>query len=412
MEYKQTKKTLPEIAHELDVDGIIEGTVQRSGDRVRITANLTQAATDKRVWARSYEHDMRDVFMLEREVAEDVARQVQAQITTEEEAQLAERGPANLHALDAYLRGNYYLTRSQSSLSDDERRTTAQYFQQAIDADSNFVAAYIGLANAHAELARGSPEDTAIRKKAAEKALELDPTSSEAWGILGHIKWYAFDWSGAEEDYRRAVSLSPHHASYGCNFGMLLGAMGRLDEALKEGEISQKLNPNEDNLSLVLEMRGEHKRAIELLQRMVQLHPSDSGPHIGLFRNYAETGRYEEALQELESFFTLMGLPETAADMQRAFTVSGYPGAMREFAKDLEKLSAGDKGFVPENLAYAYLASGDKDRAFYWLDQAFEHRENVSMDWGLTIIKEDRLFDPIRSDLRFKDLLRRVGLPP
>ena len=412
MQYKQTKKTLPEIGHELNVDGIIEGTVQRSGDRVLITASLIQAATGKHVWTRSYERDVRDVFTLERQVAKDIARQAHAELTTEKQAQLSGPHLANPEALDAYLRGNYYLTRAQWSVSEDEKRMAAQYFQQAIDADSNLVPAYIGLANAHAELARGSNEDTTIRKRAAEKALALDPNSSEAWEILGHIKWYAFDWAEAEKDYRRAVALNPNYASSICGLATLLAAEGRLDEALREGEISQELNPNEDNLSVVLEMRGEHKRAIELLQRMVALHPTDSANHYGLFRNYAETGMYEEAVQELERTLTLMGVPELAADVHRGSAVSGYRGAMSKYAKALEAMQAAKKGFAPENLAAAYTALGDKDRAFYWLEQAFEYRENVSLDWGLMIIKEDRMLDPLRNDPRFADLLRRVGLPP
>lgn len=412
MQYKQTKKTLPEIAHELNVDGMIEGTVQRSGDRVRITANLIQAATDKHVWTRSYERDVRDVFTLEREVAEDIARQVHAELTTEKQAQLSRPQPANPKALDAYLRGNYYLTRAQWSVAEDDKRMAAQYFQQAIDADSDFVPAYIGLANAHDQLARGSSEDTAIRKRAAEKALELDPNSSEAWGILGFIKWFAFDWAGAEHDFRQAVALNPNSASSIDELGLFLAAMGRLDEALREGEIAQELDPNEDHLSFVLEMRGENKRAIELLQRMVLLHPTDSGMHYGLFRNYAETGMYEEAAQELERALTLMGAPDVAADVHRGFAASGYPGAMREYAKALENLQAANKVFAPGNLAYAHSASGDKDRAFYWLEQAYEQRENVGMDGGLWIIKEDHMFDALRNDPRFADLLRRVGLPP
>lgn len=412
MQYKQTKKTLPEIGLELNVDGIIEGTVQRSGDRVLITASLIQAATDKHVWTRSYERDVRDVFTLERQVAKDIARQAHAELTTEKQAQLSGPQLANPKALDAYLRGNYYLTRAQWSVSEDEKRMAAQYFQQAIDADSNLVPAYIGLANAHAELARGSNEDTTIRKRAAEKALALDPNSSEAWEILGHIKWYAFDWAEAEKDYRRAVALNHNYASSICGLATLLAAEGRLDEALREGEISQELNPNEDNLSVVLEMRGEHKRAIELLQRMVALHPTDSANHYGLFRNYAETGMYEEAVQELERTLTLMGVPEVAADVHRGFAVTGYRGAMSEYAKALEAIQAAKKGFAPENLAAAYTALGDKDRAFYWLEQAYGHREDVSLDWGLMIIKEDRMLEPLRNDPRFADLLRRVGLPP
>ena len=412
MQYKQTKKALPEIAHELKVEGIIEGTVQRSGDRVRITANLIQAATDKHVWTRSYERDVRDVFTLEREVAEDIARQVHAELTTEKQAQLAQPQPANPKALDAYLRGKYYLTRGEWTVSEEEKRMAAQYFQQAIDADPNFAAAYIGLANAHFQLARGSPEDTATRKRAAEKGLELDPNSSEAWEILGFIKWYAFDWAGAEQDFRRAVALNPNHASSIFALGYLHAAEGRLDEALREGEISQQLEPTENALSMILEMRGEHKRAIELLQRMVVLHPTDSGNHMLLARNYAETGRYEEAVQELERALTLMGAPEIAAEVHRGFAVSGYRGAMREYAKNLENYYAADKGFFPESLAYAHLASGDTDGAFYWLEQAYEHREKVGFEGGLMVIKEDRLFDSIRSDPRFKDLVRRVGLTP
>lgn len=412
MQYKQTKKTLPEIAHELNVDGMIEGTVQRSGDRVRITANLIQAATDKHVWTRSYERDVRDVFTLEREVAEDIARQVHAELTTEKQAQLSRPQPANPKALDAYLRGNYYLTRAQWSVAEDDKRMAAQYFQQAIDADSDFVPAYIGLANAHDQLARGSSEDTAIRKRAAEKALELDPNSSEAWGILGFIKWFAFDWAGAEQDFRQAVALNPNSASSIDELGLFLAAMGRLDEALREGEIAQELDPNEDHLSFVLEMRGENKRAIELLHRMAVLHPTDSGMHYGLFRNYAETGMYEEAAQELERALTLMGAPDVAADVHRGFAASGYPGAMREYAKGLEAAQAAKKWFAPGTLAEAYTALGDKERALYWLEQAYEHRENAGMDGGLWIIKEDRLFDPLRNDPRFADLVRRVGLSP
>jgi len=409
MQYKQTKQTLPEIARELNVDGIIEGTVQRSGDRVRITADLIRAATDKQMWTRSYERDVRDVFTLEREVAGDIARQVHTELTTEKQAQLSRPQPANPKALDAYLRGNYYLTRAQWNVAEDEKQMAAQYFQQAIDADSNFVPAYIGLANAHLFLARGSSEDTAISKRAAERALELDPNSSEAWEILGFIKWRAFDWAGAEQDFRRGVALSPNHDS---SISLFLAATGRLDEALREAEIAQELDPNEDHLSIVLEMRGEHKRAIELLQRMVVLHPTDNGNHIFLFRNYAEIGMFKEATQELETGLTLMGAPDVAGDVHRGFAASGYQGAMREYARALENFQAANKVFVPDALAHAYLASGDKDRAFYWLEQAYEHRENFGMGWGLMMIKEDRLFDPLRSDPRFKDLVRRVGLTP
>lgn len=335
-----------------------------------------------------------------------------AQLTTAQQTQSAQQQPANPKALDAYLRGNHYLNRAEWSIAEDDKHTAAQYFQQAIDADPNFAPAYIGLANAHRWLALGSREDTAISKRAAERALELDPNSSEAWEILGYIKWFAFDWAGAEQDFRRAVAVNPNRASSIFSLGYLHAAEGRLDEALREGEISHQLDPTENDLSLILEMRGEHKRAIELLQRMVVLHPTDSGNHAILFRNYVETGMYEEAAQELEKSWTLMGAPEIAADVHRGFAASGYQGAMSEYAKALEAMQAGKKGFAPGTLAEVYTALGDKDRAFYWLEQAYEHHEDVSLDEGLRFIKEDRLLDPLRTDPRFGNLLRRVGLPP
>ena len=321
-------------------------------------------------------------------------------------------GPANSKAFDAYLQGNYHLTRAEWSVAEDDKHTAARYFQQAIDFDANFVPAYIGLANAHSQLALGSSMDISIAKKAAEKALALDSSSAEAWNILGHIKWIELDWAGAEQDQRRAKALNPKGAPCVCELGLFLAATGRLDEGLREAEIDQELNPTEDNLSLILEMRGDHDRAIALLQRAVALHPTDSGKHYGLFRNYAEIGKYEEAVQELESDLTLMGTPEIAAKVRRGFARSGYRGAMSEYATALEVEQADQRGFFPENLAIAYSAMGDKDRAFHWLDQAYEHRENVSLDWGLMIIKEDHMLDTLHSDPRFADLLRRVGLVP
>jgi TolB-like protein/DNA-binding winged helix-turn-helix (wHTH) protein/Flp pilus assembly protein TadD len=412
MQYKQTKKSLPEIARELNVDGIVEGTVQRSGDRVRITAQLIHGPSDKHLWAKSYERDMHDVLTLEREVTGDIAHRVQAQLTTGNQALPVQPRPVNLKALEAYLQGNYYLTRGEWSISDEEKSRAAEYFQQALDSDPDFVPAYIGLANAHDNLLRGSNDDTGIRKRAAERALALDPNSSEARSILANIKWYDFDWLGAEQEYRRAVALNPNSASAHDGLGAFLAAMGRLDEGLKEGEIAQGLDPNGEHLSCILEMRGEHNRAIEFLQRMVDAHPDDGVNHYNLYRNYAESGMTKEAIQELERACTLWGWTEVAASLHHAFTVSGYQGAMREWAKALEDLQAADKAFVPENLAYAYLASGDRDRAFYWLEQAYKHRESISHDYGLIILKTDPLFDSLHSDPRFADLVHRVGLPP
>jgi adenylate cyclase len=344
---------------------------------------------DKHVWANSYERDMSDVFALERDVTGDIARQVQARVATTNRIPNAEVHVTNPKALEAYLRGHYYVTRGAWSVSDDEIGKAAEYFQQAIDADPDFVPAYLALADAHAGLLLGSREDTAIRRKAAERVLELDPNSSEARAILADIRWNDFDWPGAEQEFRQATALNSNSVWAHEGLGTVLAATGRLDEGLREGEIAQELDPNEDHLSQILEMRGEHERAIEVLQRMVDLHPDDGVNPYDLYRTYAAIGMHQEAIQELAKACTLFGWSEIAANLHHAFTVSGYQGAMREWAKQLEHLQATDKAFLPENLAYTYLALGDRDRAFYWLEQAYKHREKVSHDYGLTILQTD-----------------------
>jgi tetratricopeptide (TPR) repeat protein len=320
--------------------------------------------------------------------------------------------PVNPKALDLYLQGNYYVIRGERGLNDGEKQKAADYFQQAIDIEPDFVPAYIGLANAHENRMLGSSEDNAIRKKAAEKALALDPNSSEALLILAEIRRGDFDWPGAEQEYKRAVILNPNSAWAHDGFGDFFAATGRLDEALREDSIAQELDPNEDHLSVILCMRGDYDRAIELLQKIAGSHPDDGMAHYNLYRAYLQKGAHKEAVDQLVRAVNLFGLTDLGSKLHHAFATSGYPGAMKEFAQEIEKMQAAKQGFFPENLAVAYTALGDKDRAFYWLRQAYEHRELVGHDFGLGIVKVDPLLAPLRSDPRFKDLLRREGLPP
>ncbi len=213
MHYKKTDKSLPEIARELNVDGIVEGTVQRSGDRVRITAQLLHGPSDKHIWAASYERDMRDVLVLERDLTEEIVRQVQARLTTPAQAPRAPPQRLNPKALDAYLQGHYHLQKGYLGVRDRELRTAGEYFQQAIDAAPDFALAYVGLAEAHHELFWPSSQDFAIMRGAAEKAVALDSASSEARAELAETKWEDWNWSGAEEENRRAIMLNPNNAS-------------------------------------------------------------------------------------------------------------------------------------------------------------------------------------------------------
>jgi TolB-like protein/DNA-binding winged helix-turn-helix (wHTH) protein len=416
--YKKTDKSLPEIARELNVDGIIEGTVQRSGDRVRITAQLIQAPLDKHLWAASYERDVRDVFGLERDIAADVANQVQARLTTQNKvAPPGSSGPEqprpiNLKALEAYLQGNYHLHKADVGPPDKELRMAGEYFQQAIDVDANFALAYVGLAETHHNLFWPSGEDFAIMRGAAEKAVGLDPSSSEARTEVALTKWEDWDWSGAEKEYRMAITLNPNNAFAHDQLGDCLDAMGRLVEGWKEKEIAQQLDPNQDHLSGPLYRRGDYDRSIELLQKWLETRPEDGYAHYFLSWDYAQKGMYREWVEELGQGMALIGFPEVAPRLRRAFGTSGYTGAMRQWASELERMAANKKGYFPGVLAQAYASLGDKDRAFYWLEQGVDHHHLASADNVLQWAKVDPMLAPLRPDPRYKDLLRRMRLPP
>jgi TolB-like protein/DNA-binding winged helix-turn-helix (wHTH) protein/tetratricopeptide (TPR) repeat protein len=413
MQYKQTKKSLPEIARELNVDGIIEGTVQRSGDRVRITAQLIYGPSDKHVWAHSYERDMREVFALERDVTEEIAREVRARVTTPNQAPVAQPRPADPKVLEAYLQGNYHLSRFGSGGGDEQLTMADEYFQRAIDADPNFAPAYNQLANAHMNLLQPSKQDFDIARKMAERAVELDPSSSDAHHTLGCVKAKVWNWPGSEEEYRRAVALNPNNADAHQDLAELLDDTGRLDEGGREYQIAQELDPNNDHLSDAFDRRGQHDHAIAMLQLMLKRYPDNGYLHLSLYRDYVKKGTHKEAVQELEKTLSLFGFPELASRIHRSFVSSGYHGAMRRCADELESLAARKQMFVPVNLAEVYATLGDNDRAFYWLEQAYTHRDLLaaSTDIDLERLNTEFLLDPLRSDPRFKDLVRRVGLP-
>jgi TolB-like protein/DNA-binding winged helix-turn-helix (wHTH) protein/Tfp pilus assembly protein PilF len=412
MQYRDTRKSLPEIARELNVDGLIEGTVQRSGDRIRITAQLIHGPTDKHLWANSYERDTRDIFSLESEVTNDIATQVQARVVVPTRAPRAQARSINPKALDAYLEGNYHMHQVAHGSVDEELTKAAGYFQQAIDADPNFAPAYLGLSDAVGSHLRDSAERAAGSKSPLEKAIELDPTSSEAWASLADVKlFYLLDWSGAEKDFRHAIALNPNNADAHKGLAQYLVAMGRVDEGWSEFQITQELDPNQEHLSGVLFARREYDRQIEVLLRWVERHSDDGDAYWNLYWAYTLKGMHKQAIEALARSVSLLGLPATSDRVQRAFAKSGYKSAMRTFAQELERLDAEKQAFLPGFTAEAYAVIGDKDRAFYWLEQAYLRRESGGREPGLVFIRVDPMLDPLRSDPRFKDLLRRVRLP-
>jgi TolB-like protein/DNA-binding winged helix-turn-helix (wHTH) protein len=411
MRYKRTDKSLPEIARELNVDGIVEGTVQRAGDRVRITVQLIHGPSDKHVWASSYERDVRDVLALQQDVTDEITRQIQARVTTPNRTSLAYPRAVDPKVLEAYIEGNYHLHGRGRGAGDEEPRKARGYFQQAIDADPNFAPAYIGLAYSHDPLSQSSSNDLFLMQRAAEQAAKLDPSSSDAWVALATSRRDSWDWNESAKDYRRALALNPSNASAHEGLGYIHDEMGYLDEGWKEFQLAQELDPNQDHLADALYVRGHFDRAIEIRQRIALRDPWEGFNHYALAMNYAQKGMYKEFVQEMSTTATLYGVPEVGSPLQHAYDKSGYQGALRQLARDFEHGVATKQSYYPGVLAQFYTALGDKDRAFYWLEQFYQHHDLATADPS-SYFKTNPWFAPLRSDPRFDDFLRRVGLPP
>jgi len=412
MQYKQSRKSLPEIAHELNVDGIVEGTVQRSGDRVRITAQLIHGPSDKHLWASSYERDMHDVFALEREVTNDITLRVQAQLATGREA--VKPRPVDLKVLDAYLQGNYHLHKAEGGGGphDLEMRKAGEFFQQAIDIEPGFAPAYIGLARAHYNAWWPSDDDVSVMTRAAERAVTLDPGSSDAWIELGSAKILDWNFAGAEEQYRRAIALNPNSALGHESLADTLDSFGELDDGWREYSIAQQLDPNEDHLSQALRVRGQFDRAIDLLKRMSERRPEEGILNWFLSENYFHKGLYADWVQELSRSASLFGLPKVSAHLHSSFAASGYRGALRTWVRELELLAENRQAYFPGILAEEYAALGDQDRAFHWLEQGCNHPHQAASDPILQFVKVDPGFAPLRSNPRFRSILQCMRLPP
>jgi TolB-like protein/DNA-binding winged helix-turn-helix (wHTH) protein len=415
--YENTRKTLPEIAHELNVDAVIEGSVERSGNRVRITAQLIYAPQDKNLWARSYERDLQDALALQGTLANAIADEIRIQVAPNEHARLSAPRAVSAGVLDAYLEGNYRLHRTNRGFGDEETRAAAQYFQRAINEDASFVPAYVGLAYAHNLILEGpalwhpSPQDYEIKKAAAAKAAELDPGSSEVHEVLASLDCDEWKWSQAEEELRLSIALNPNRAEGHDALGYFLIAVGRPNEGVKELQRAQSVDPNNDHLASAYFYSGRYNESIQLSLRDLERQPDDGFGHVGLFQTYALTGKYPEAIRELEAGEKLMGFTEFVAPLDRAYKTSGFRAAMRLWTNQLEKLQSDGTIYLPGVLAEIYSLLGDKDRAFHWLEDAYQHKYSLGADGGMLWLKGDPFYAPLHSDPRFADLVRRVGLP-
>jgi len=411
MRYKNANRPLPDIARELGVEGIVEGSVLRSADRVRITAQLIYAPQDKNIWAQSYERDLHDVLALQSTVASTIANAIQLQMTPSEQAQLRISRPVNLAAHEAYLQGQYHLQQAngvifkkdKGKLTKMEARRAEEYFRLAIQKDPDYAPPYVGVWDASCA---GSvePGDWTAAKPMLLKALSIDESLAEAHRGLAMVLRLELDWKGAERENLRAIQLEPSNADAHNDYANLLSnAEGRVGEATREYELVQSMDPKNDHMADAFYEMRQYVRAEELYKSQSQMRPSDFGPHMQLANIYALTNRHAEAIAEWQKMGTVLEYKDTAEAMGRAYKAAGYRNALRIFTKQLEQSSS--KAYIPPwFIASIYGHLGDKDQAFAWLEKAFKARDGTD-----TLF--DPMWDPLRSDPRFKDLLRRVGLP-
>jgi TolB-like protein/Tfp pilus assembly protein PilF len=412
MRYKGTDKPVPQIARELNVDAIVGGSVLRAGSRVRISAQLIRAASDRHIWSDSYERELRDILALQSEVARAIAGEVRVKLTPQERVRLASTRQVNPEAYEAYVKGRYHWNKR----TEEGFYKALEYFQQAIEDAPTYARAYAGLADSYSLLAEWGlrpPQEVFPKAKAAAlKALELDETLAEAHASLAYVREYHdWDFSGAEREYERAIELNPGYATAHQWYALALLETGRVDEAAAEIARARELDP----LSLIINVcvglvqhaACQYDRAIEEYHKVLELDPDFAFAHLALAWAHEQKGRYEPAIAELRRALTLSdGAPQYLACLGRTYALAGMDEEARKMLDELNGLS--ERRYVsPINFAYVYTALRDEDEAFEWLEQAYEQRDD-----GLLDLKMDPFYDPLRDDPRFDDLLRRIGLEP
>lgn len=409
MRYKKTDKPLPEIARELGVDAVVEGTVMRSGDRVRINLQLIHEPTEKYLWGASFERGAEDVLALQREVARSIAEQVQVTLTPPERARLASARPVSPRAHELYLKGYFHLHK----WGREEWTRAIDCFQQAIGEDPLYAPAYVGLADAHKNLVDfvDSEKEMSAAEAAATKAVALDGTLAEAHRVLGEIKFrFDWDWPGAEKEFKRALELNPNSPRAHVAYGEHLRAMNRWDEAVNEYQKAQEADPLSADAYLGLaetfvEMR-QYDPAIRYYQKAFELEPNHALAHFLLKSVYERKGMYKEALAEWQKALDLYGRKDISSALSRGYARSGYKGVRLEWLKELKAEHMRGQS-IAHLIADTYHDLGDKNRALEWLQKSVQERDEAS-----AFLNTPPYWDDYRADPRFQAILRRMGFRP
>ena len=408
MQYRNANKSLPQIAKELQVDAVVEGSVIRSGNKVRITAQLIEAPTDRHLWAETYDRDMKDVLSLQREVADAIVRQVQVHLTPEQKAQLVPNRQVNAAAYEDFLKGRYYWNKRTA----ESMRMALEYFQQAINKDPTYAPAYAGLADTYDLLGSygvlSNDEAMQKAKEAAETALRLDNKLAEGYTSLAGVKFFYLAWDDVEQDFQHAIALNPGYANAHHWYGLYLAAAGRNDESVAQMKLAQSLDPLSliinANLGFCLYLGGHYDQAADELKRTLELDRNFVAAHEYLGQTYVEKAQYADAIAELQTALRLSNDPAVTAELANAYAASGNREQALKLLNDL--LHAPPQVHVRAyDLAMVYTGLGDSEQAFRFLRKAAEQREAA-----MNNINVHPRFAALRGEPRFAALQREMGL--
>lgn len=408
--FKGKNANVGEIGRALNVNSVLEGSVRKSGNRLRITVQLVGVSDGYHLWSERYDREVRDIFDVQEDIAREIVGKLRPKLSSEQRERLTKRYTENAEAYQLYLKGRFHWNKR----SPEGIRKSAEYFKQAIAEDANYALAYAGLADAYTVLPAYDftvkPKETMPQaKEAALKALALDDNLAEAHASLALIlNSYDWDWAGAEQHYRRAIELNPNAPSPHQWLGeMLLGLGVRLDEGLAECRRAVESDPlsliANGVLGMSLNYARRYDEAIVQLNKALELDPAFGATNYHLFETYADKGMYGEAVAAYLEQMTVYGEPSPEIEAtQEAFARGGWQGFLRHRTARLEK----QPEVYATDIASLYARLGEEDKAFAWLEKAYEERNEA-----LVFLPVNPGYDSLRSDPRFADLMRRVGLP-
>ncbi|HET6933161.1 MAG TPA: tetratricopeptide repeat protein [Candidatus Acidoferrum sp.] len=413
MAYKGTHKPLPQIATELNVDAVVEGTVMRVGNRVRITAELVQVSTDQHLWADTYESPIGDVLALQNRVSSAIVDEIRINLTKEDKERLAQKPSVSPEAYEDYLKGRYYWNKR----SGEGFEKAIGYFEEATRRDPQYALAYAGLADCYGIIGatiygRLPASEAAPKAKAAAiRALEIDPTLAAAETSLATAKFnYDWDWGGAAEGFKKAIQLDPSYSTAYQRYSLYLSAMGKFDDSLEQIKKARELEPLSISISTGLGWRlylaREYDRAIAQLRETLEMDPSSEWAHLNLGQAYEEKGQFGPAIEELQKALELShSSPLTLSALAHAQALSGNHAAAHKLLTQLEELAR--KQYVsPYYVAIVYLGLGKNEEALNWLEKAYADHSN-----GLVFLKVEPELDPLRKNPRFISLQSRLNFP-